>query len=157
MEEIFLVKYKSKHSCESVIFFDVPKNIIEPNCRFKYDFNTAVTLNILDGGSQVILANIVNKKRFICSKIFNFEKPLPNHEYAMVNRSILCNCEIECGLTYVLCSIGSCSESQTQHSCTFPLTWLSSIFLSYAWNSSSLVRLATYPALLEIKSSISLS
>ena len=56
---------KSKHICERDIFFVLPRNVIETYCRFKYDFNTSVPFGMLDGGPQIILANIDNKKRSI--------------------------------------------------------------------------------------------
>ena len=35
-EELFLVKHKTKHSCESAIFYDLSSTLIKHNCEFKY-------------------------------------------------------------------------------------------------------------------------
>ena len=35
--------------------------------------------------------------------------PLPSYPYVLVNKSLLCKCHLESGLTYVLKSLGSCS------------------------------------------------
>ena len=35
--------------------------------------------------------------------------PVPSYPYVLVNRSLLCNCHLESGLTYLLESVGSCS------------------------------------------------
>ena len=51
-EEFFLIKHKSKHNCYNAIFFDIPNNIIESNCKFHYDFHIKVTASILDLGSK---------------------------------------------------------------------------------------------------------
>ena len=35
-EELFMVKYKSKYSCESAIYFDLDPEIIKGNCKFNF-------------------------------------------------------------------------------------------------------------------------
>jgi hypothetical protein len=110
-EELFLVKHKTKSSCESSLYFDLPPDKIINECVFKYYYNTTVQPAVLDGGDIIVLANIVNQKRLICTDNYNLAQPLPSHQYVMVNRSILCNCEIEAGLMYILRSLGSCSDS----------------------------------------------
>ena len=109
-EELFLVKHKTKHSCESAIFYKLDSKVIKENCNFKYFYNETVIPSVLDRGSQIVLASIINKKKLSCSDNFHLAKPLHEFSYALVNRSILCKCRIEGDLTYVLQSIGSCSE-----------------------------------------------
>ena len=108
-EELFLVKHKTKHSCESAIFYQLDSEVIKENCNFKYFYNATVIPSVLDGGSQIVLANMINKK-LSCSDNFHLAKPLPEFSYVLVNRSILCKCRIEGDLIYILQSIGSCSE-----------------------------------------------
>ena len=36
--------------------------------------------------------------------------PVPSFPYVLVNRSLLCKCQLESGLTYLLNSLGSCSQ-----------------------------------------------
>ena len=66
-EELFLVKHKTKHSCESAIFYNLPREIILQNCDFKYYFNITVQPSVLDGGTHLVLANMLNDKRLFCS------------------------------------------------------------------------------------------
>ena len=56
-EELFQFKHKSKHSCAGAIF-NLLKNVIESNFNFKSEFKTTGTPSILDGISNIILANI---------------------------------------------------------------------------------------------------
>ena len=42
-EELFLVKYKTKHSCESAIFYRLDSEVIKENCHFKYFNNETNT------------------------------------------------------------------------------------------------------------------
>ena len=57
-EELFVVKHRTQHSCESAIYFDLRADIIKENCEFQYYFNkTDVLPSVLDGGHEIILAN----------------------------------------------------------------------------------------------------
>ena len=109
-KEIFLVKHKSKHNCESAIFYNLTSEVVYSGCQFKYFYNTTVTPSVLDGGSHILLANMLSSKRLACSNNFHMAHPVPSYPYVLVNRSLLCNCHLESGLTYVLKSLGSCSN-----------------------------------------------
>ena len=55
-EELFVVRHKSIHSCESAIFFDLDKDIIKCNCDFIFYYNkTDNILTVLDRGNEIIL------------------------------------------------------------------------------------------------------
>ena len=110
-EEIFLVKHKTKHSCESALFYNLSSTLIKQNCNFKYMFNTSVIPTVLDGGSHIVLANMLPEKRLICTYDQGLAKPLPASPYVLVDRRILCHCHIQSGLTYVLKHIGSCNST----------------------------------------------
>ena len=57
-EELFVVKHKSKYSCESEIYFNLNPETIKENCRFNFYSNkTDTTSSVLDGGNEIILAN----------------------------------------------------------------------------------------------------
>ena len=78
-------------------------------CQFKYFYNTTFTPSVLDGGSHIPLGNVLSPKRLVCSNYFHMAHPVPSYPYVLVNRSLLWNCHLESGLTYVLKSLGSCS------------------------------------------------
>ena len=110
-EELFLVKHKTKHSCESALFYNLNSTLIKQNCKFKYYYNTSVIPSVLDGGSEIILANMLNEKTLICAYDQDLAKPLPSSPYVLIDRRILCHCHIQSGLTYVLKNIGSCNST----------------------------------------------
>ena len=60
--EFFLIKHKSKHSCKSVIFFDLSKGATESNSRFIYDYSITVIPSILDGGLKLFLPTLLNRR-----------------------------------------------------------------------------------------------
>ena len=111
-EELFLVKHKSKHSCESAIFYKLSKEVVYSVCTFDYYYNTTVTPSVLDGGTHILLANMLSPKRLVCSQDLHMAHPVPSYPYVLVNRSLLCNCHLESGLTYLLESVGSCPTRQ---------------------------------------------
>ena len=95
-EELFVVRHKSIHSCKSTIYFDLDKDIIKRNCNFMFYYNKMdITLTVLDGGNEIILANWLNDKHIISTISNNILVEIPSHPYVLVNRSILCNCGIE--------------------------------------------------------------
>ena len=108
-EELFLVKHKSKHSCESAIFYKLSKEVVYSVCTFDYYYNTTVIPSVLDGGTHILLANMLSRKRLVCSQDLHMAQPVPSYPYVLVNRSLLCNCHLESGLTYLLESVGSCT------------------------------------------------
>ena len=114
-EELFLVKHKSKHSCESAIYYNLSKEVITEYRSFKYFYNTTIMPSALDGGPQILLANILTPKRLICTYASDMARPVPNHDYVLVNRSILCNCHMASGLTYLLKSIAFCETASADY------------------------------------------
>ena len=120
-EELFLVKHKSKHSCESAIYYNLTQDVINRYCTFSYFYNTTIMPSVLDGGPLVLLANMLTPKRLICTYASDMARPAPSHDYVMVNRSMLCNCHMESGLTYLLKSIAFCEDASTDYTMHFAL------------------------------------
>ena len=66
------------------------QTLSEITANFDFYYNkTDVTLTVLNGGDEIILANWPNDKHIICN--FNNDIPvkIPSHPYVLVNRSIL--------------------------------------------------------------------
>ena len=85
-EELFIVKHKSSYSCESAIYFNLTTDIIKNNCDFDFYFNnTDVTLTVLDGGDEIVLANLPNDKHLICDINDDIPIKIPSHPHVLVN------------------------------------------------------------------------
>ena len=93
-EELFLVKHKSKHNCESAIFYNLTSDVVHSVCQFKYFYNTTVAPSALDGESHILLANILSPKRLLCSNNFHMAHPVPSIHMFLVNRSLLRKCHL---------------------------------------------------------------
>ena len=109
-EELFVVKSKHQYSCASAVYFNTNHNLKE-NCDFYYYHNkTDITQSVLDRGKQIILANWPNYKRITCTYNNNIPVSIPSHPYILLNRNILCNCNIEAESNFLLESLAACDE-----------------------------------------------
>ena len=115
VRELFVVKSKHKYSCASAVYLNSNHNIKE-NCDFYYYHNkTNITPFILDRGKQIILANWPNYKRIICTYNNNIPVNIPSHPYILLDRNILCNCNIEAESNFLLESLAACDEHKKPH------------------------------------------
>ena len=111
-EELFMVKSKHKYSCVSAVYFN-SKHDIKENCDFYYYHNkTDAMPSVLDGGKQIILANWSNYKRIICTYNNNIPVNIPSHPYVLLDRNILCICDIETESNFFLESLAACEENE---------------------------------------------
>ena len=116
-EEMFMVKHSSKHTCESILYYNHNADLISNHCDFNFYLNKSILPSVLDGGSQIILANFEAEKGLQCSsKITN---KLPTASYFLADRSITCSCTLESQLAYVLPDVGACGPSVTNLSFTY--------------------------------------
>ena len=68
--------------------------------------------SVLDGGKQIILANWPNYKRIICTYNNNIPVNIPSHPCVLLDRNILCNCDIEAESNFLLESLATCAEHE---------------------------------------------
>ena len=105
-----MVKGKHQYSCASAVYFNSNHDIKE-NCDFYYYHNkTDITLSVLDRGKQIILVNWPSCKRIIYTYNDNIPVSIPSHPYVLLNRNILCNCDIEAESNFLLESLAACDE-----------------------------------------------
>ena len=70
-------------------------------------------LTVLDRGNEIILANWPNDKHIICIISNDILIKIPSHPYILINRSILCNCGIEAENNFLLESLATCHDANT--------------------------------------------
>ena len=78
-----------------------------------YYNKTDITLTILDGGNEIILANLPNK-HILCTINNDIPVKIPSHPYVLVNRSVLYNCSIEADNHYLLESLAACGDRNSK-------------------------------------------
>ena len=114
-KELFVVKSKTRYSCASAIYFNWESHVIKENCEFLYYYNKAdIKPTTLDGGFQIILANWPNYRKVMCSHNNNILINIPSHPYVLMNRIILCNCDVEAKSNFLLESLAACKSSDTK-------------------------------------------
>ena len=111
-EELFVVKSKHKYSCASAVYFNSNHDIKEDCDFYHYHNKSDMTPSVLDGGRQIILANWPNYKRIICTYNNNILVNIPSHPYVLLDRNILCNCDIEAESNFLLESLAACRKHE---------------------------------------------
>ena len=115
VKELFVVKSKTRYSCTSTIYFNLESDVIKANCEFQYYYNkTDIKPTVLDGGFQIILANRPTYRKIMCLHNNNIPINIPGHPYVLMNRSILCNCDIEAESNFLLESLAACKSSESK-------------------------------------------
>ena len=64
---------------------------------------------VLDGGTEITLANWPNDKHIICNINNNIPVRIPSHPCVLVN-NVLCNCGIEADNQFLLESLAACEN-----------------------------------------------
>ena len=73
-----------------------------------------ITPTVLNGGNEIILANRPNDRHIICSTNNDIPVRIPSHLYVLVNRSVLCNCDIEAENNFLLESLAACHDTNSK-------------------------------------------
>ena len=88
---------------------------MKENCEFELHFNkTDVKPTALDDGYQIILANWPSYKKIMCSHNNNIPISILSHLYVLMNRSFLCNCDVEAESNFLLELLAACENSETK-------------------------------------------
>ena len=99
----------------SVVYFNLEEEI-KQNCEFEFHFNKInITPSVLEGGHLIVLANWPNYKRIICTHNNNIPVNIPSHLYVLLDRNILCNCDIEAESNFLLESLAAFSEHENEN------------------------------------------
>ena len=114
-KDLFVVKSKTRYSYTSAIYFNLESDVIKANCEFSYYCNkTDLKPAVLNGGFQIILANWPSYRKIMCSHNNNIPVNIPGHPYILMNRSILCNCDVKGENNFLLESLAACKGPETK-------------------------------------------
>ena len=106
---------KTRYSHASAIYFNLHLKIIKENCKY-------LLPAMCDCGQQIILANWPSYKKIMCAHNNNIPINIPSHQYVLLNRSILCNCDLEAESNFLLQSLAACKNSNNEADLTMYFT-----------------------------------
>ena len=86
---------------------------------------------MLDGGDEIVLANLQYDKHITCIVNNDIPVKIPSHPYVLVNRSALCNCGIEADNHYLLESIATCDNRDSKLIMYFTVNMAFANYLEY--------------------------
>ena len=137
-EELFMSKHANLLTCESALFYKSSSGHISEVCEFEFFLNKTVIPSVLDGGDEIGLANLDPDKYVTCDR--QIRHKLSGPSYMLTNRSLLCECTVKSGLSFIPQDIGSCSNQSALP--TFNYT-------------TNLAFLHVYPKMLQLAQNIS--
>ena len=108
-EETFMVKHPHHHTCESTLFYNRTEDVITNHCTFRFYHNHSVSPSVLDGGDQLVLANVRLEHSPSCDP--RRLPRIPQGPYVLTSREILCNCTLQSDLAYLPSDIGACPDT----------------------------------------------
>ena len=97
---------------------------------------------VLDGGNEIIFTNWPNDKHITCNINNDIPIKIPSHPYVLVNRSVLCNCEIEVENHFLLKSLAACQETNSKLDMYFTVN---TAFVNYSDNFPNLTESLEFP------------
>ena len=104
-----MVKHTHHHTCESALFCNRLVDLIASQCPFQFYHNRSVIPSVLDGGSQLVLANVKVGHSPTCDP--QHLHTLPTSTYTLTSRVILCNCTLQSDLAYLPSDLGACNAT----------------------------------------------
>ena len=106
-----MVKHSHYHTCESTLFYNQSAKMIASHCQFSFYHNKTVPPSVLDGGKDLILANVHLKHSPTCDP--KCLPHIPSGDYIHTSCDILCNCTLQSNSAHLPSDIGTCPDVLT--------------------------------------------
>ena len=102
-ETYISIRQQELRTCKKIVYELCCKELFVVKTHVQRHLNkTYITPTVLAGGNEIILENWPDNKHIICSINNVIPVMIPIHPYVLVNRSVLCNCEIEAENNFIL-------------------------------------------------------
>ena len=143
-EEAFMVKHAKHDTCESALFYNRDNDTITKVCNFGFIHNSSPVPSVLDGGSVLVLANFHLEHSPTCHP--QLLQNLPNRDYTLTQREVLCNCTLQSNLAYLPRDLGACASNFTHINFTHsPNAAFSALFKDILHSTAGPPRLPSDP------------
>ena len=115
-ERLMLIKHRSQHTCESVIYHNVAPEIVKEKCVIRYYTHLDPKPMMIDSGDMLLLGNLPRPWITRCDKNIQIPETLQAGSYVIVYKHKLCECSIMAGnpVWKVERNINYCRENTTQ-------------------------------------------
>ena len=121
-QDVFLMKHRDYHTCESAIYFNQAYAEIKEKCQIDYYPHLEPEPRLLDQGDQILLAGLKDKWTYYCHANDQVPSPAGEGHYVIVNKTDLCRCSITAGEYYVQQNIAHCTENSLDSKLEFGYT-----------------------------------
>ena len=107
-EEMFIIRSQPEKHCSSAILLQRDARSVMKACDPHYFFNITPPATILDGDGQILLANFKGETEIACQ---GKRSQILQGDYVVLNREILCDCDIFLPEGRVLKRYGACQRN----------------------------------------------
>ena len=114
-ENSYVLRHRSEHTCESVIYYRTDPKTIMKHCRAMFTSWQNFPPKVLDAGETMILFNLPRPWILVCGK-HKRPRKIQIATYKILNRTELCECSLTAGTfsldeTLVQCTPEICSQA----------------------------------------------
>ena len=93
-ENLLVVTNRSKHTCESAIYWNESASLINEKCNFEYYHELTPEPRVLDAGDYLLLAGLPVPWAFFCTKERHIPNPTEGSPNFIIKRTQICLCSI---------------------------------------------------------------
>ena len=109
-QDVFLMKHRNYHTCESAIYFREANDIIKKKCDIDYYPHLEPEPSLLDQGERILLTGLKERWTYYCHAGDQLPTPIGTGHYVVVNKTDLCRCSISAGEYHIQQNIAYCTE-----------------------------------------------
>ena len=95
-ENSYVLRHRSEHTCESVIYYRTDPKMIMKHCRAMFTSQQNFPPKVLDAGKTMILFNLPRLWILVCGK-HKCPREIQIATYKILNRTELCECSLTAG------------------------------------------------------------
>ena len=112
--------YNTAHTCASSLFYDQSPEIISQHCAFEFIFQIKPPPCLLHSDKHLLLSGLGEKWSFRCKRS-NVPRRITGANFAVVNVTNLCNCDLVGDQYFVAEKIDNCEDKKDDFQLYYPI------------------------------------
>lgn len=110
-EELFMIKDRTHPECAPRIYHGAQRKEVHSICQYDFYQDLAPPPTVLDGGHEILMANIALHGEKRCEGSASLGQVYLKQPYTVVDRNLLCHCQLEMEKTKVLRDLNACDAT----------------------------------------------
>ena len=109
-QDLFLMKHRNFHTCESAIYHRSEYKEIQELCNFEYYSKLTPDPELLDEGNRILITGLPHGWTYYCLHDDQIPNPVESGDYVIIEKADLCRCSISAGPWYIQENMAYCTE-----------------------------------------------